>query len=760
MRRALATVGLGIRSRPRSLARAAAVFSVMAVLLSAVAPIATLGGSPAEQGPGLRFEPSAIKAGGFYTSVAIAPGASDTIILGGGNSGYHRSTDLGASFEARNRGLETLADSRIASLTFHPTRAGLVYAATGTRGRDGGFARSTDDGMTWEVLSSEPRFAGQDNVGIANLPEFPRSTGSLLAAHEDTVWAGTFQQGVMRSKDGGRTWQPIGLEGRFVRSLVRHPTDPGKLYVALWEGGVQTTTDALSDVVTFSPSAGAPATVEELAFVGQTLYAAAGTDGLFRLEGESWASLDAGVPSGASWSAITGIDTGEAHLLFAGCDACVADESGERATVIRSTDSGVSWHNITRAENLDFRVVGSGERWVMADAVPNYMPGAADGLVSQLVAKPTDDGAADRSVVLWAGRGGLWRSTDSGTTWAPAVNGLSEAGSLGLAVDPADPRRIFQGAGHFGLQASTDAFRTVHIDALRSVPTLAGHTHPAANRTAFDTTTTPSTVIIAAGDRERKRVGGVYLNADPFSSTEWVDLGYTRDVPESQPTSLAVGHDAEGQRIIVAAAHPRGGLVRKVGDGPWERVEGTDALTKTSGVQSDMLWIPDTSVIFFYDLAQGIYRSVDAGVSWVRIWDHASDVLGTGALAAVDPGTVYVAAADGLYRLDGADVGSVETGEVGVTRIGGEQRVADAFLDDVGVLWAVVHPDASAPTKVLMIHEPEAARPTVYEFADEMLANTMIVPETLVVTADGTVLVGGLRSGTLRGSFRPAIPVP
>ncbi|MEX1334850.1 MAG: hypothetical protein AB1Z66_06105, partial [Candidatus Limnocylindrales bacterium] len=495
MRRPLAIADPTLRSAPSSRARAVGILPALTLLLAALAPTSILGSSPAELGLRFRFEPSAIKAGGFYTSVAIAPGASDTIILGGGNSGYHRSTDLGASFEARNRGHETLERSRIASLTFHPTRAGLVYGATGTRGRDGGVARSTDDGVTWEVLSTEPRFAGQNSVGIENLPEFPRSTGSLLAAHEDTIWAGTFQQGVMRSDDGGLTWQVIGLEGQFIRSLVQPPTDSERLYVALWEGGVQTTADALDDVVTFTPAAGAPATVEELAFVGDTLYAAAGTDGLYRLEGETWVALDEGVPSGASWSAITGIDTGEAHLLFAGCDACVDDASGERATVIRSTDSGASWHNVTRPENLDFDVIGSGERWVMADAVPNYMPGATDGLVSQLVAKPADDGAADRALVLWAGRGGLWRSTDSGTTWAPAVNGLSEAGSLGLAVDPADHRRIFQGAGHFGLQASTDAFQTVHIDPLRSVAPLAEHTHPAANRTAFDTTTTPSTVI-------------------------------------------------------------------------------------------------------------------------------------------------------------------------------------------------------------------------------------------------------------------------
>ncbi len=69
MRGALATVDRRIRSRPRPLARAAAILSALTLLLAALAPTSILGSSPVEPGLELRFEPSAIKAGGFFTSV-------------------------------------------------------------------------------------------------------------------------------------------------------------------------------------------------------------------------------------------------------------------------------------------------------------------------------------------------------------------------------------------------------------------------------------------------------------------------------------------------------------------------------------------------------------------------------------------------------------------------------------------------------------------------------------------------------------------
>jgi sugar lactone lactonase YvrE len=114
-----------------------------------------------------------------------------------------------------------------------------------------------------------------------------------------------------------------------------------------------------------------------------------------------------------------------------------------------------------------------------------------------------------------------------------------------------------------------------------------------------------------------------------------------------------------------------------------------------------------------------------------------------------DPSTLYVAAADGLYRLEGADTATTETGPV-VRRLD-DRETADVVVRPDGSLWAVAHPTTEVPTTVLFVAEPGVDAPVIREYTDEILANTMVSPETIAVTADGTVLVGGLRSGTLRG---------
>jgi hypothetical protein len=46
--------------------------------------------------------------------------------------------------------------------------------------------------------------------------------------------------------------------------------------------------------------------VEEVALVGETLYVAGGSDGLFRLDDGAWTPLEEGAPEGSNWATIAG----------------------------------------------------------------------------------------------------------------------------------------------------------------------------------------------------------------------------------------------------------------------------------------------------------------------------------------------------------------------------------------------------------------------------------------------------------------------
>lgn len=57
------------------------------------------------------------------------------------------------------------------------------------------------------------------------------------------VYAGTQGNGVYRSLDRGRSWMPLGLNGRIVKSLAVSPHDPAVIFAGLKPAAVYKTTD-------------------------------------------------------------------------------------------------------------------------------------------------------------------------------------------------------------------------------------------------------------------------------------------------------------------------------------------------------------------------------------------------------------------------------------------------------------------------------------------------------------------------------------
>ena len=391
--------------------------------------------------------------------------------------------------------------------------------------------------------------------------------GNLLAFRDNpvsgstTIWAATFQRGVMRSDDDGVTWKVIGLGGLLLRGLAQHPTSPDILYVGSYGAGTYVTTNAGADVVAFTRVSGGPATGEELAFVGDTLFVAGGTEGLYRLDCSTLVPVNTGVPLGtANWNSIAGYQQSGAPVLFAACDPCQPGPDGGTVSVIRSTDAGATWQSVTAPGSIDRRVAGTDETWLLADQLQGMTPGEPGFASFQLVARAPEDEGGNGQVVI-AARGGVWRSDDGGDTWAPAVNGLGGIDAPGLTGDPADSRRIYQGLAGFGAQSTTDAFDHVVIEQLGS-PNVPGYTIPVAYGAAFDATTSPSTVFLAIGDAGTP-AGGVYTRSQS-TGARWTETGFASDVPRKRPTSIAVGRDASGELVLLATAHPAGGIVRKV----------------------------------------------------------------------------------------------------------------------------------------------------------------------------------------------------
>lgn len=96
--------------------------------------------------------------------------------------------------------------------------------------RSGQILRSADGGESWQAVHSRPPYP--DAYGVL----------AVDAADPDTLYVGSFQRGVLRSRDGGRTLKPLGgffeESKRAARLLVTDRDQPGVLYAVAFDGGL------------------------------------------------------------------------------------------------------------------------------------------------------------------------------------------------------------------------------------------------------------------------------------------------------------------------------------------------------------------------------------------------------------------------------------------------------------------------------------------------------------------------------------------
>jgi hypothetical protein len=285
----------------------------------------------------------------------------------------------------------------------------LVHGRAWCGTQEGGVFRSDDRGTTWRA------------VGLAE-----ERVMAVAASHaaRDLVWAGTEPSAVWRSDDAARAWEPLPPldslpsspgwafpprpETHHVRWIAPHPTDAGRLWVAVEAGALVTTRDGGRSWRDRVP--GGPRDTHELAIHpgAPDLLRVAGGDGYFE-------SPD----GGATW-------TSPARGLEVGYLRSVAVDPGDPDTVIVSAASRPrSAYVAGRSDGRLYRRQGSGE-WVRVE----------DGWPDPSIIMAPLLAAGRQAGELWAAdERGVHRSDDGGARWDPVVAFDPRPGNLrGLAV--------------------------------------------------------------------------------------------------------------------------------------------------------------------------------------------------------------------------------------------------------------------------------------------------------------------------------------
>ena len=121
----------------------------------------------------------------------------------------------------------------------------IIYVGTAS----GGVLKSTNGGTTWEpVFDDQPT----STIGDIAVSQSDPSIVWVGSGESNNRQSSSWGNGVYKSLDGGKTWQHVGLdETRHIGRIVISPTDPNTVYVAaagnLWgpskDRGVYKTTD-------------------------------------------------------------------------------------------------------------------------------------------------------------------------------------------------------------------------------------------------------------------------------------------------------------------------------------------------------------------------------------------------------------------------------------------------------------------------------------------------------------------------------------
>lgn len=632
--------------------------------------------SPAAAGLG-RWTPVGPEGADTVSSLAIDPLTPTTLYAWADGAGIFKSTDGGATWQSKSRGLE--GSPYASHILVDPQNPSILYASHLN-------SKSIDGGETW--------FRNAPLVGSLG-------PSALDPQNPSTVYAVETYYGAFKSTDGGASWQQIALDIGIVASVVVDPHSSATLYAFIEEGGVFKSTDGGATWTAIDDALPARS-IAMLAFdpvTPGTIYLAAFPEydrDFNRLaDGGVFKSTD----GGTTWT--TGVQLnngGVAKVVVNPQDTAIVYALTYPLGVFQSTDGGTTWSERGPLPE-DMRVAGA---FLIDPLTPTTLYLATDlGILKSVDAGATWNAinagltqievtalgvTSDETPTIYVGtaRKGLFTSPDRGATWravddfgpvvpywgisidAVAVDpltpstvyalvdggnprgpvrsiddgaswaiypfdpfGRSEYCVQTLAVDPLDPGIVYAGRS-FGGVCEGGVLRSV--DGEPWTPTGA----PAIRVTALAVDPIDPGTLYIGGDYR----GGFYWSTDGGGS--WTE---SPDLPFATVAAIAVDPLHPG---VVHAAVDEGIRTSTDGGRHWGPV--SLPYSRVSAILID----PRDSDVVYAGAWSGVYRSVDRGATWARLGDGLVDAtVGALALDPENPSELYAGTrGSSAYRID------------------------------------------------------------------------------------------------------------
>ena len=355
---------------------------------------------------------------------------------------------------------------RINCIEFHPSDANTFWVGSPA----GGIWRTTDGGNTWTILNNNETVLGVSDIAITSdyatsntlyIATGDRDEGSISELNGGQA-ADNVSVGVYKSTNGGSTWTATGLtfaksSGTRIMSLLIDPNNNNNLYASVvsnnpdltgfWKstnGGVNWTrkiTNKIGDME-FKPGTSTTIWAVSIEESGGNFYYS--TD-----SGENWAGAQVTASGYRLEMAVTAAAPSTIYVVSSKNDS-------KFGGVYKSTNNGTTWtridnqtkylfgydadgsddagqgtYDITIAvdpTNANIVFVGGVNTWKSTDGgvtwnCKTHWSGAT-GIQTVHADKHAHEFQPGTNVLFEGNDGGIYKSTDAGTTWIDLTNGM------------------------------------------------------------------------------------------------------------------------------------------------------------------------------------------------------------------------------------------------------------------------------------------------------------------------------------------------
>lgn len=255
---------------------------------------------------------------GRITAIDVVESNPNIIFAGAASGGLWRSTGGGFDWEPL---FDDEAVLGIGAIEIHQKNPDIIWVGTGEGNPRNsvssgyGVYKSIDGGDTWELMGLEK------TRNIHRIYIHPENPDVVYVGAIGSPWGEHKERGLYRTTDGGKTWEQILFNNELtgVADMVADPSNPDKIFVAMWEHKRQ------------------PWTFES-GGEGSGLYVT--YDG-----GDTWKNLtgEGGLPKGPYGRIGLSIVHSKPDYVYAIIES-------EANALYRSTDGGKTWERRTTAE--------------------------------------------------------------------------------------------------------------------------------------------------------------------------------------------------------------------------------------------------------------------------------------------------------------------------------------------------------------------------------------------------------------------------